>query len=597
MLSHLLKPIAYGLVLALVSSAFTTVLAQSQNRMHRPSTSAPKEELNRINEQRTREILDEASPNDEAPQTRRASAAFIGNTTTLPAGTLIITEMLTPISSKTASAGDRLRAKVIQPVNYQGRVVIPAGSIIEGQVQDVARARSRRRPGMIEISFDRLRLADNSTVPLDAVLAPAAEEDRKRISEDGSLQRRGNGIGRTAAFVGGGAGAGAVIGYVAGGALLGAGIGAGVGVAIAVLGKGHEAEVPAGMKIGAELQQPIQVRTAANPEVAVESAQPGLSPYKPTKGTEDVASTQHEDNPNEVTTTPRPKQPAKAAPKPSGGATKPVTPAVKPAAPKTTPLPRGNEPDDANVERGSLELLSITNVLAERGSDDTVRVSLTAQTPTAGWKLVPEDKIQNGVLQIKVLGAPPRSLAAQVISSATTVIVKPDPDRLIQRVSVRGANGERTTVPMVRGERGGGAATPTGSGEALSAAGLRIADKTVALTEDYARSMRAWKQADGQYSFENPRSGGTPEAQLLFAFDRLSEAANVFRGSLTADAKRRAVRDLNNSNAQVNRLWPYVKVPVEFKTRWEEIERESKQLAASVPGGTATPAQPRRTRG
>lgn len=588
MLSRLMKSVACLLVLALASSVF------AQTRMRRP-TSAPQEELNRINERRMREILDEDAPRDEAPQTKSTRVTFIGDSVTLPEGTVIITEMLTKVSSKTASAGDRLSAKVIQPVNYQGRTVIPVGSIVEGQVLDVVRAKSRRRAGMIEISFDRLRFADKSIVPLEAVLAPVTESDRKRINEDGSYSRPSNDVKRTAAFVGGGAGAGALIGYVAGGALLGAGVGAGVGVAIAVLGKGQEAEVPIGMKIGAELSRPIRVKAAASAAATEEEAPTGLAPYSK----EELVATQPVYNPNEVATPPRTTPAAKPAPKTAGVATKPVAPPVKPTVPRTTP--RGTEPADANVDRNSLELLSITNVLAERGSDDTIRVSLTAQTPTAGWKLVPEEKLQNDTLYIKVMGAPPRSLAAQVISSATTVIVKPDPDRQIQKVVVRGLNGDRTKVPMARGVNSGGVTAPASpSGEALSAAGLRIADKADALVEDYARLLRAWKQADGQYSFENPRDGGTPEAQLLFAFDRLSEAANVFRNSLTNEAKRRAVRDLNNSNLQVNRLWAYVKVPLEFKTRWEEIDRESKQLSSATPGGATAPGnanQPRRTRG
>src|SRR5205085_12528990 len=134
----------------------------------------------------------------------------------------------------------------------------------------------------------------------------------------------------------------------------------------------------------------------------------------------------------------------------------------------------------------------------------------------------------------------------------TGLVNVPDPNHQIQRVTVRGQTSLRTTTPIIRGGSNASSGV-AGQGETASATGTRIADKLDALLEDYAKSLRAWRTAEGTYSFENERDGGTPEAQLLYAFDRLAESARVFRGSLTPEVRRRAVRELSNGTTQVNR--------------------------------------------
>ena len=607
------KSCAYVLMFALGSSAFLPGLALAQRqsspqsppspstRTRRPSTTPAKDELDRINEARIREMdgIDEPlrEPVREKARATGTSAVLAESrnlpANSLPEGTVIVTEMMTKLSSKTAQAGDRLRAKVVTPVTVNRSVLIPAGSLIEGQVQDVVRAKSRRRSGMIEISFDRLRIG-KEVYPIEATLAPVSTGDRNRLDSDRRLTRSSGGVKRTAAFVGGGAGAGAAIGYVAGSALFGAGIGAGVGVAALLLAKGKEAEVATGMQIGAELLAPISLNQVTARDSAAEGQlDTSERTLRQRETAKDFVYDKSEVKSRNTTSAAVP--PVRTTPRVPVVGTKPI-PTATPGKARGT-VPAGNSSNPVNL--ADRQLVNVTNLLAERGSDDTVRVSITGQTPTAGWRLVPESTIQNGVLNIKLYGAPPRGIAAQVISSANTIVVKNDPNREIQRIALRGANGVRTTVPLTRGEKNIGNTGNTGaapSSEALSAMGLRIADKSDALVEDYARSLRAWKTND-KYSFENPRTEATPEAQLLTAFDRLSEAANVFRGSLTPEAKRRAVRDVTNSHLQVNRLWGVVKVAPEYKQRWEEIQRDTKQLAASVPNSTTpgpiNPNQPR----
>ena len=166
-------------------------------------------------------------------------------------------EVVTHLDSKTARPGDLFRARVRVPVvDERSQTLVPAGSLIEGRVESVERAKYRRRSGIIEVSFSQL-LIGNERYPLNAALAPNVEDDRLRVDEEGNLRGETSSKKRTVAFIGGGAGAGALIGAFTAGAILGAGVGAGVGVLATFLAKGKEATVAPGTEIGIELKPEI----------------------------------------------------------------------------------------------------------------------------------------------------------------------------------------------------------------------------------------------------------------------------------------------------------------------------------------------------
>jgi alpha-2-macroglobulin len=281
---------------------------------------------------------------------------------------------------------------------------------------------------------------------------------------------------------------------------------------------------------------------------------------------------------------PRPAGQASATDPPRLGATTDgTTPHTRPTP---RPVPSGIKPDTGG-DSNNLQLVKVSTVLAEHSADGTLRISITGQTPSSGWKLTPEYVIEGSILNIKLRGAPPQGLSNHVISYPTTMVTLKDPLREIQRVIVRGETSARSTTPISRGGGGTGSNTSNnGSGAVVSAAGQRIADKQDALVEDFARSMRALRNPDGVYIFENARDGGTPEAQLLYAWDRLTESARVFRGALTPDVKRRSIRELVNTQAQVNRLLPHVRIAVEFTQRWQGIQTEISQLTKATLGTT-----------
>jgi hypothetical protein len=558
------------LLIALLLQTAAPLVASAQERMRRPPESTGTE----------------------------ASASYLpAGATSLPDGTLLICRMETRLDSKTARTGDRFKARVLVPINdARGRVLVPLNSWVEGHVESAQAAQRRRRSGIIEVGFDRLITPDGQRYPLLALLAPATAEDRKRFDEEGNIRATGGSTKRTVAFVGGGAGAGALVGALTTGALLGAGVGAGIGVVAVWLAKGKEAVVEPGTKIGVELTQPLALNPRPNYPDRIANNSPQLEPYRPNNPPETPVDNPSS-NPNSSLATrpdynyeaPRPREPQPSYEAPR---TRP-TPAPTPKPSQSRPAPRPNpvpvKPNDTRPDPRDLQMVNVSALLAERASDNTVRVSITGQTPTAGWRLAPEYTVEQGTLLIKLKGQPPQGMVAQVISYPTTLVSVPDPDRRIQRVTVRGQTSARTTTPIIRGR--GNTNSATEEDEAVSPTGTRIADKLDALVEDYAKWMRAWRTADGTYSFESERDGGTPEAQLLYAFDRLAESARVFRGSLTPEVRRRAVRELSNGSTQVNRLLPFVKAPAAFTQRWQDLQREINQLSAASTGAAPAPAR------
>jgi hypothetical protein len=536
---------------------------------------------------------------------------LIPGATTLPDGTILVCRMETRLDSKTARPSDRFTARVLVPItDARGRTLVPGNSLIEGHVVAAQRAQSRRRSGIIEVTFDQLTLAAGQRYRLLGNLAPATTEDRKRFDDEGNIRAKGGNAKRTVAFIGGGAGAGALVGAVTAGALLGAGVGAGIGVFAALLAKGKEAIVEPGTKIGVELTQPLALRTS---NVGTSSSDTSLVPYRPQPDITNTPTNNYPPYTNPPYNNPplnnrpplvRPTPPSYTPnPRPRPGATTPRPgTTTSGTTPQSRPTPR---PAPVTIRPGTggdadnLQPVNVSTVLAERSADGTLRISITGQAPSSGWKLAPEYVVEGSALNIRLRGAPPQGLSNQVISYPTTVVTLKDPLREIQRVTVKGGTTARTTTPISRGGggtsgTGGNTGSNSSSGEVVSAAGQRIADKQDALVEDFARSMRALRNPDGVYTFENARDGGTPEAQLLYAWDRLAESARVFRGALTLEVKRKAVRELVNAQAQANRLLPFVRIAAEFTQRWQGIQTEISQLAQATPGATTVPpARPR----
>jgi hypothetical protein len=165
----------------------------------------------------------------------------------VPAGTQMSIGISSAVSTKTASIGDAIDARLASDLVIDGRRAVLAGAPVRGRVTEVISG-SRKIGGTptLAMNFNGLELEDGTTVPISGTLVQQAKSDTAKD---------------TAKIVGGTA-AGAIIGHQIDddkGKVIGGILGGAAG-AIAARNTGGEIDVPAGTVLGFVLDTPFQVR-------------------------------------------------------------------------------------------------------------------------------------------------------------------------------------------------------------------------------------------------------------------------------------------------------------------------------------------------
>jgi hypothetical protein len=115
-----------------------------------------------------------------------AQAPDAAHSITLPVGTKIEVELVRPVPARTAKAGDTLYGQTDYPVEVSGRLAIPAGTWVEGQIEAVTPPSRRQARAELDVLFTKIIFADNSVASLPAAapgapLPPDATEMRVTI--------------------------------------------------------------------------------------------------------------------------------------------------------------------------------------------------------------------------------------------------------------------------------------------------------------------------------------------------------------------------------------------------------------------------------
>ena len=183
-------------------------------------------------------------------------------TLTIPSGTRVPLSLKQAISTKTAREGDPVYAQTAFPFVVNDRIVIPAGTYIQGKITRVQRGGHIKGRAELLIHFTSMIYPSGYTVMLGGSVenTPGAEKTSMKDSE-GTI-RQDSETGRKAKAAATGATTGAVIGAVSGGGK-GAGIGAGAGgiagIAIAMLSRGADVRLEPGTSIEMEIQREVTV--------------------------------------------------------------------------------------------------------------------------------------------------------------------------------------------------------------------------------------------------------------------------------------------------------------------------------------------------
>jgi hypothetical protein len=164
----------------------------------------------------------------------------------LPAGSVILVRTTTPLQSASAQTGQTFETTVSETVGVDEYSVIPEGSKIRGVVS-VARAATRQQSGVIEVVFDRITLADGTTLPIAGKLTSTDSTERRQIEQDANAR---------VVLVGGRGGIGAAIAG-AGASRTPNNIFAALG---SLLSEGRDVNVPAGTALAVELERAVTLR-------------------------------------------------------------------------------------------------------------------------------------------------------------------------------------------------------------------------------------------------------------------------------------------------------------------------------------------------
>ncbi len=210
------------------------------------------------------------APNPAAPAVESEKPML-----TIPAGTRVPLSLKQAISTKTAKDGDPVYAETAFPYVVNDRVVIPAGTYIQGRIERVQRGGHVKGRAEVLIHFTSMIYPNGYTVMLGGSVenTPGAEKTLMKDSE-GTI-RQDSDAGKKAKEAAGGATTGAVIGAVTAGGK-GAGIGAGAGgvagLAVGMLSRGADVRLEPGASIEMEIQREVTVdasRISARREVIV----------------------------------------------------------------------------------------------------------------------------------------------------------------------------------------------------------------------------------------------------------------------------------------------------------------------------------------
>lgn len=151
------------------------------------------------------------------------------------------------ISTRTARVEDRVSATVSRDVTVAGRIAIPAGVRLEGNVVLVERGGKFRERPRLGLRFDRMILTDGTRVSL----------------KTDTIYREGDSPSADAtAKMGTGAVAGAILGGLLGGkkgAAIGTAAGAAGGAAAVMRGDGNESSLPASAPLTVRLTDDVTV--------------------------------------------------------------------------------------------------------------------------------------------------------------------------------------------------------------------------------------------------------------------------------------------------------------------------------------------------
>jgi hypothetical protein len=126
----------------------------------------------------------------------------------LPAGTRCRILLLSGISASKSHPGDKLQARVLEPVLADSRVLLPAGSMFEGTVTKAIAPRMLSRPGSLSVVFTSVSIPGGPPIAVAASLSQVELNRGSHTKIDAEGHLRGDRPGAASLLINGGLTAG-----------------------------------------------------------------------------------------------------------------------------------------------------------------------------------------------------------------------------------------------------------------------------------------------------------------------------------------------------------------------------------------------------
>ena len=194
-----------------------------------------------------------------------APTSVPSNSLSIPAGTKVPLVLKQALSTKNAREGDPVYAQTTFPVVLNDRIVIPAGTYVQGKISNVKRAGRLKGRAEVLMHFTTLIYPSGYTVILPGALENVPGAEKTSMKDEEGTVRQDSQAGEKAGKAAGrgikGAEGGALVGVLASGSRTGAGVGAGIGggigIASALLTRGHDVGLDAGTTLEMVIQREV----------------------------------------------------------------------------------------------------------------------------------------------------------------------------------------------------------------------------------------------------------------------------------------------------------------------------------------------------
>jgi type IV secretion system protein VirB10 len=216
-----------------------------------------------------------AATSASSPATAVTARPATSSTLTIPSGTKIPLALKQAISTRNAKEGDPVYCETTFPFVVDDRIVIPAGTYVQGKISRVQRPGRIKGRAELLMHFTSMIYPSGYTVMLPGSLDNIPGTDKTSMKGSEGTVRQDSDKGKDIGTVASTASTGAVIGGLSGGGK-GAGIGAAAGgltgLAIAMISRGSDVKLEPGTSIEMIIQREVTVdanRVTSRREVIV----------------------------------------------------------------------------------------------------------------------------------------------------------------------------------------------------------------------------------------------------------------------------------------------------------------------------------------